>query len=145
MPCALADAQCRSVNHVCTGFNGGDVVGDAEAAILMTVPVHFDVSALITGVLDDLLVDKGEEFLDPVGGDVPARITDAEATNTEFHRSLVDHLDILGVGTGGVLGDKHHRNIVLNGVRNRLFHGGHQFLHGPALGVLANRAGAKEG
>ena len=65
------------MNHIGAGFHGSDVVGHAKTAILVAVPVDFDVPALVACVLDDLLVDEGEEFLDAVGRDVAAGVTHA--------------------------------------------------------------------
>ena len=132
------------MNHIGAGFNGSDVVGHAKTAVLVAVPVNFDVPALVACVLDDLLVDEGEEFLDAVGRDVTAGIAHAKAAHTEFHGTLVDHLDIFGIGPRGILGDKHHGDVVVNGIGDGLFHRGHEFLHRPAFGVLTDGAGAQE-
>ena len=80
---SLTDTKRRTVNHVSTGFHGSDVVCNAEPTVLMAVPVHLDLAALIAGVLDDFLVDKGEELLDAVGGDVSAGVANTEPADAE--------------------------------------------------------------
>ena len=88
----------------------------------MAVPIDLKIPSLVPSVLDDLLVNESEEFAHPVWRDVPTRIADAQPPNAQLHRSLVDGFDILGFGTGGVFGDKHHRYIVFNGIRDGFFH-----------------------
>ena len=113
---SLSDTEGRAVNHIGTGFNRSDVVRHAKSSVLVAVPVDLDVSALIASILDDLFINEGEEFLHTVWRDVATCVANAEPSNTEFHGSLIDHLHIFGIRTGRVLGDKHHRDVVLNSV-----------------------------
>ena len=93
----LTNAECRTVNDISASFNRSNVVGDTQSTVLVTVPVHLNFSALITCILNHFLVDEGEEFLDAVGCNVAACITNAETTDTEFHGSVIDHLHIFWV------------------------------------------------
>ena len=109
------------------------------------MPIDLNVSALIPSILDDLFVDERQQFLDTVWSNVTTCVADAESTNAKFHGALVNHLHILGFGSGGVFGHEHDGNVVFHGEGDRFFHGGHELLHRPSLGVLANGAGPKEG
>ena len=92
-----------------------------------------------------MLVNEVEQASDAVGRDVPAGVAHAEPANAQLKSALIHLNDVFWLGTGGVLGHEHHRDVLFNRETDRTFHGVEQLLHGPIFGVHADGARAEEG
>ena len=120
--CSLAKTKCCSMNYICTCFNGGNVVRNSQSTILMAMPIDFDISTVIASIFDDLFINEIEQFLDTVWCNVATGIANANSTNTKFHGTLIDFLDIFRIGASCIFCNKHHRHIVFNCKGDSSFH-----------------------
>ena len=138
---ALADAQGRAVNLIRAALDGRNRVDDAEAAVLMPVPVKSDALALL---LDNLL-DEADDRARPVGRGVAHGVADADGARAAAYGGRVECADGFGVGARSVLGDEHDGQALACGEGDGLLGELQELVERPALGEEAYEGGAEEG
>ena len=137
---ALADAQDGAVELIGARLEGGDGIGDAQAPVVVAVPVDPDGLAL-----DDLFLHEPDQVPDAHGGGMAAGVRKADGVRALVDGRQVDGLEVLRARPGGVLGDHHHGHVVGAAEAHRLAREADQVGQVPALGAHADGAGAQEG
>ncbi len=122
------------------GFQRGDGVEHAEAAVGVAVPVDFDVRVDAVAQGDD----EADEVAHAPRRGVADGVADADAHGARVHRRGVERLDLFRLGPDGVLGDVHDRDAVLRGEANSLSRLPDHPVKVPLLGELPDRRGADE-
>ena len=119
----------------------GDGGGNRESTIVVTMPIDLDVLAR---VLDDVL-HKANKVRCAGPCCMPDRIGKDDAPCPAFDCRCIDLLDVIGMCTRGIFGDKHARQAVtynvLYGILRELKNMGNV----PPLDVLTDRTCADEG
>ena len=94
---------------------GSEIVSNPKSTVLMPVPVDLDVTSLHPCIRYHFVLNEREQLVNSVGSNVPACVAHADSISTELQCSSVYGLDILWFTARGVLGDKHHWDVVVNG------------------------------
>src|SRR5205823_10432363 len=112
-----------------SALDGRNRVDDAEAAVLMTVPVESDPLALI---LDDFF-NEADDRARPVRGGVADGVADADGARAAAYGGRVERAYGFGVGARRVLGDEHDGQALGDGEGDGLLGELQKFVERPAL------------
>ena len=132
------------MNNIGSNLYSREVVCNTQSSILVAMPIYFDISTLNSGIRDNFILNESEQFSNSIRSHMAAGITNTNSVCTQFDRSGVYLLDFFRLRAGGIFCYKHHRNVIIDGKRNRFLSRTKNSLHSPTFGKLSNRTSSKE-
>ncbi len=139
---ALSGGEGAGVDAVGSGGEGGEGVGDRQAAIVVAVPVHADV---FSGWFHYFIQNKFCEGECASGSGMAGGVADDDGARAAVDGRRVEALDGGRVAAAGVFGDVHDVEAEGDGELYGLFGGLEEEVVGPTFGVAADGAGSDEG
>src|SRR6266481_93932 len=137
----LAEGICGGVNLVCARGDGGERIGDGQAAVAMTVPV--DANFLAAG-LYNFLDGEFDEIVHALRGSVAHGVTEDDGPGAAADGGGVEALNGFGVRANSVFGDVHRGQAVVHGVLHGFLGGAFEMVYGPVFDEAANGAGTEK-